>query len=738
MGKNIHLHTKERGKEAKEFFEFIFGEQEKNKEVKIYFRLICEQGENLYPRLGEITYGEMDFATISNLYAYQVKRDKKDDKLKRVKNGRWGKKLFLATNNSPEKKDGIYFNFNSGGTSKTDINRIRNVGLDFDFKKVIYSCETEKEAKEIIETNMKTGEFREEYTIEEMKNGSFKLKMNRTQEVIDRMKKELLTQFQHLFKYMWVNETRNGLHAYLPIQGQGNTSNDAYGDFCVSFGKLFGKWEEFLDVKCLEISHVLRVPGFYHHKDEPFMVKTVQRPKEKEAHNYEKWARVFGFEIKRRIPETITRSKDRSDRKTEKTIGSASLKVKETLGLEPQQMTREEFIEFVHKKHIGEFFENPELLSGSNFCCHFHSDTRPSANISFNIQTGKYYYHCHAEKTGCTRHARNIFQVIRETCKFSKFEQAVNKLARMCNVEIVVTEFEINQKFKYIRNQSFLFNLRMNAEAGEISSDLQKYLCTNTRLRVLEMMLQKAVSVVVKEEYSYQGHAIFFASLNHLADYLKLDRKARFTVYKEIKMLLLLGMVGRVPFTQVPEKLRKTSEAIKIENQEHAKAKGDTKEENVINYYFIDDFNDSIELAEERAKMLKETKFTIKNHLNKNALITLFGQEIADDVFADERTIPSWAIELSNSMKKKIEKEINQKQYAKEEDVLKTDLYKIKQWNKEKQTYVRRKPTKQQMETAYKNVLLNDSKLDFKRQRINSDIRKMYQIDKQEKGYILT
>ncbi|CRY53108.1 Uncharacterised protein [Streptococcus pneumoniae] len=87
-------------------------------------------------------------------------------------------------------------------------------------------------------------------------------------------------------------------------------------------------------------------------------------------------------------------------------------------------------------------------------------------------------------------------------------------------------------------------------------------------------------------------------------------------------------------------------------------------------------------------------------------------------------------------MKKKIEKEINQKQYVREDDVLKTSLYKIKQWNKEKQTYVRKKPTKQQMETAYKNVLLNDSELDFKRQRINTDIRKMYQIDKKEKGYI--
>ncbi|CKE89303.1 Uncharacterised protein [Streptococcus pneumoniae] len=215
-----------------------------------------------------------------------------------------------------------------------------------------------------------------------------------------------------------------------------------------------------------------------------------------------------------------------------------------------------------------------------------------------------------------------------------------------------------------------------------------------------------------------------------------MDRKARFTVYKEIKMLLLLGLVGRVPFEQVPEKLRKTSEAIKLENQEHAKEKGDTKEENVINYYYIDDFNDSIEIAEERVKMIKETAFTIKNHLNKNALITLFGQEIANEVFADERTIPQWAIELSNSMKKKIEKEINQKQYVREDDVLKTSLYKIKQWNKEKQTYVRKKPTKQQMETAYKNVLLNDSELDFKRQRINTDIRKMYQIDKKEKGYI--
>lgn len=735
MGKNTHLHTKERGKEVKEFFEFIFGKQEENKDVKLYFRLICEQGENLYPRLAEVTYGEMNFSAISNLYGYHVKRDK-NDILTREKNGRWNKKLFLATNNLQDKKNAIYFNYNSGGTSKADIKRIRCVGLDFDFKKVNYLCETQKEAKNIAETNINTGEFRGEYVIEETKNGSFKLKMNRKQEVIDRMKKEIMNDCKDLFKYMWITETRNGVHAFLPVQDQVNISNDAYVDFCVGLAKKFGKWEKFLDTTCFEISSVLRVPGFYHHKEEPFMVRTIYKPMKREAYNYEKWARIFEFEIKRRIPETSTRIKDRSDRRTNKTIGSTSLKLKKTLGFEAQQMTREEFIEFVQKMHIGEFFENPELLSGSNFCCHFHADSRPSANISFNIQTGKYYYHCHSDNSDCPRHARNIFQVIRETCKFSKFEQAVNKLAKLCNVEIVVTEFEISQKFKYVRNQSFLFNLRMNAEAGEISQDLQKYLCTNTRLRVLEMMLQKAMSVVIKEEYSYKGHAVFFASLNHLADYLKLDRKARFTVYKEIKMLLLLGLVGRVPFEQVPEKLRKTSEAIKLENQEHAKEKGDTKEENVINYYYIDDFNDSIEIAEERVKMIKETAFTIKNHLNKNALITLFGQEIANEVFADERTIPQWAIELSNSMKKKIEKEINQKQYVREDDVLKTSLYKIKQWNKEKQTYVRKKPTKQQMETAYKNVLLNDSELDFKRQRINTDIRKMYQIDKKEKGYI--
>ncbi|WP_131799140.1 CHC2 zinc finger domain-containing protein, partial [Bacillus mycoides] len=400
-------------------------------------------------------------------------------------------------------------------------------------------------------------------------------------------------------------------------------------------------------------------------------------------------------------------------------------------GFDSQEMTRDEFIEFAYKIHIADLFENDELYE-SNFCCHFHSDRNPSANIAFNNKTDKYYYHCHSK---CKKHARNIFQVVKEACNLKKFDDAVKKLAKVCNVKIVRTEFEIDQKFKYVSNQSFLFNLQSNAEEGEISKTLQKVLCTKTRLRVLEVLLQKAMSVVIKEEYSYKDEAVFFASLSHLADRLKLDRKIKAAVHKEIKMLLLLGILGRVPFEEVPQALQEVSLKIKEENQEYAKKQGDEREENVINYYFMQDFNDAIELAEERAQLMKDKSFKIKDHLNKTALISLFGEGIANEVFPDKRKIPLWAIDLSGKMKKKMAKRIKEKSYIVESDLLNNKAYKIKQKVVGTKEEVRKQVTVKEVERVYKNIILTDDEIGFTRVRINDDVRKEYGMTKNEKGY---
>ncbi|HFJ9368786.1 hypothetical protein [Bacillus cereus group sp. BY6-1LC] len=731
---NKHIKTKERALDAKEFIEFLFGKQEENEKLNIYVRAIDEGTRQT--QLAVIPYKEMDFRSITNLFAYSIQRDPKTNELKRKKIGRGFHKLFLATLNHPsqEEKKGIFINFNPGGTKQEEINEIKNVGIDFDFGKESSLFDTKEEALQYAKKMYETSEFVEEKTeIEQTKNELYQITLHRKQEVIDQMKQDLLKDCDHILKYTWNNGTRNGVHALLSIKNQPITSNEEYEAFCTSLAKQFGKWKKYIDYKVFEKARVLRIPGFYHLKEQGYMVTILQKPILAESHSFEEWAIIFKFKIERNKEQIVSREKSRKDRRSIiSQKASTPLKLKKKVDHPSCSMTRDEFIQHACKLHIADFFENDELYE-RNFCCHFHVDKRPSANIGYNYQTEKYYYHCHSK---CTRHARNIFQIVKEVCNFKKFEDAVKKLASICNVKIVRTEFEIDQKFKYVSNQSFLFNLRNNANAGEISKSLEKILCTKTRLRVLEVMLQKAMSVVIKEEYSYQDEAIFFASLNHLADHLKLDRKIKAAVHQEIKMLLLLGLLGRVPFEKVPEELQKTSLRIKEENEEHARKNGDEREENVINYYFMQDFNDSIEIAEERAMMMKEKSFKIKQHLNKNALISLFGNEIADEVFPDGRKIPKWAIEISDKMKKKMAKVINEKQYVKESDLLNYKTYKIKGQVPGKKETVRKQATSKQVNTVYKNIVLTDSEIGFERIRINDQVRKQYNISKQEKGYV--
>ena len=143
---NKHIKTKERALDAKEFIEFLFGKQEENEKLNIYVRAIDEGTRQT--QLAVIPYKEMDFRSITNLFAYSIQRDPKTNELKRKKIGRGFHKLFLATLNHPsqEEKKGIFINFNPGGTKQEEINEIKNVGIDFDFGKTSSLFHTKEEA----------------------------------------------------------------------------------------------------------------------------------------------------------------------------------------------------------------------------------------------------------------------------------------------------------------------------------------------------------------------------------------------------------------------------------------------------------------------------------------------------------------------------------------------------------------------------------------------------------------
>ncbi len=744
--------------------EFVFGPQEENPNLAIYFRTIQDRISEPRVYRSRAIYKDIKFETITQLVSKGVRRNAETNQLETIVNED-GKELinYLASANHPDNKKnavGVFFNIQSGGTKQSDITDVNVFSFDFDFKP--------KNPKKL---SVVPEEVQKEWDV---------YQSNPT-EYIEEKKHGFLKDNDGVLENFMIIETANGFHLYLKNSGDKNIEQEEYSRFLRSLAKIFKEsWQNSIDTSVFDKGRVLRLAGFYHLKNEPFLVSLKQLPEDKTGKSMEGWLKHFNVELidkselktKRELIQETKVDDDTGEmyveekRKVTKKKAQTDLKVTENIddeereyiareyfgheayshyynilvGKEKPELSKPEVLEMIGMIHPVHFFDNDELLS-TNFNCHFHHDEKPSAFISYFEKMNQYYYNCHSN---CQ--SKTTMKLIAEASNL-KFKQTIRLVCKLLGIKLVRSEFENNMNEKYSENLSFIYEVPHRIEAGEFSESLQKYFSgtrnriANTRLRVYGT-LNSIGKKQFYEHFNYDGHNYFFVSFSHLAEVsgnfvAKKNKKGlskafKYQIYEEVLMLQILGFIKRVPFSKIHPKIAEKSLLYK---EQIEKQNDGSHEEKLINYYYIPDFEDGLMEAEKRAQYLDSKGFQRSKHLNKTSIISFLGNEIAEEIFPEDgRQIPHKIKEIGDQVINRIKEEFErQKQDYIMLDSIDFRGIKVHIYDEE----IKKKRKKQASKTEIEKVLKSgyiESFGGFKKLKTNQETRKKYGIPKTVKG----
>jgi hypothetical protein len=206
-------------------------------------------------------------------------------------------------------------------------------------------------------------------------------------------------------------ETRNGLHVYWLIN---NCSNN---DFLYYQNKLITKFNSDSAIKTLE--RVMRVPGYYWTKDieNKYMCKVIEN--NNIIYDTNDIKEVLGMNVRDYTKETIV---------SNITTQNPSVVLN----------SHKEVIDYLKKQDLKEYLG----IKDKHFCCIFHDDQNPSANIYKDPKTGYWWYKCFSPKCGVTRDIITITEKLLHcnTVKALKF------LREKYNIVYAETDFQKEQK----------------------------------------------------------------------------------------------------------------------------------------------------------------------------------------------------------------------------------------------------------------------------------------------------
>lgn len=626
------------------------------------------------------------------------------------------KTIYPFTNNT--KGYAMYCTVNSGGTKAPEINKVNAYFVDADFGKIKHSFNSEETDKiEIITKELEQNPEIKRVVVKE-KTGITTIEGIRTLKAMKRLKNEFLETFEKQLDGTMIVETRNGFHIYWLVE------DGEIKDFVLmeeAIISIFGDWA---DKAVSDLPRILRIPGFLHYKeiDEPFVCTVKQWGK--------RWTKqeiiqTLGLKIKK---EKLDRREERKERvgvrkNHKKTAARTDLKFVRKAYTEKQEMTEADFLHWIKRQPIEDFFKNSELQE-ERFHCHFHVETKPSAMLH-TLDNGVNLYMCHGNCTKKGRDIISIYQAI-HACGYRK---ALKSLMKIANVDLIETEFQQEQLEKYRDNRRFVYEELYDSDMFYAKYEhLTKYL-NYKRPAYLKMMNDFGELQLSEEEFSVPNtlknskgeivgpkkNAIFFISYGAIAGHMK--QQSIESVFNTINILCLLGFLTKVPNEEVPKKLM---DRALLEKKE--------EDRRTINFYTVNSFYDVEEFAEGMAKELKEKKFTFEHHMNKIGIEKLLGREHAQRIFPDARIIPKRFEGLEASIERFILKEIQTQGYVLEQDVLAAE-YKVLEANTEKQKMVRRKARKSTVQKTYKRAIYDIcQKNDLELVTLNKDLRLEYDI----------
>ncbi len=229
----------------------------------------------------------------------------------------------------------------------------------------------------------------------------------------------------------------------------------------------------------------------------------------------------------------------------------------------------------------------------------------------------------------------------------------VNNLSR----KIINNDWIEKEKSKYKQNITILDNYK-NYGYDSIFSSLYELL--DGRIPYLKTINSFALSEELKEEYSYKNEGVFFISYE---DFSRLNNIGRSTANRYINLFCILGFIEKVPTHKMDNKA--------LEQIFNGYRKGKKNS----NLYIVYNIDDVIKVADQRAKVLLESGFKVRDSVNKEYLIFTLGQELANKVYLDDRNVSKRTIQIVNGLERTLKRLLNEQGYTtKKEVVSKTRL----------------------------------------------------------------
>lgn len=566
-------------------------------------------------------------------------------------------KIYFGTYN--KRGYGIFFIPNKGGTKNNEIIDIRSWFIDMDFAKIKEEFEEEDQAKKRKMELGKTGDF-SSLEMETVHTKEDKLKYILrglyTQEKISQFKNTFMDKHKKDLVNAVIVESYSGYHAYWIAE------NASIENFKKIQRALIRKFNS--DPQIIKEAGLIRLPGFDHRKyDDSFELNVIQwsnkRFTEEELINSLELGPVQqekGF-VKEEIQEPVSYSSELTRsvtviRKKQK----SDLIFKSILPFEKMEnLTFNESLERVLKEPLSTFIESPDMHEG-DVCCPFHDDKNPSATI-FIADNGEMLFYCHS----CTIGTRNVIGLyMAHTGK--GWRKSVEDLSKIIGIKVVETEFEREQFQKYRDNRHYL-----EQDLETLVQNTSHFIGRYGRKLYLRYFNDKAETNVLKEQFQYKNHNVFFISYRAIAK--EMGNKNMQSVQNSVVLLNTLGFLERVPEECIPGELKQRAEKERkiLQNelrQQGEKGKRRADAVRLINFYIVPNWNDTAYQIEHNATIMREQKYSVSKHNNKIAIEKILGKEVAQRVFPDDRKVPTRFETILSNLKDEIDLSIKDKGFA--------------------------------------------------------------------------
>lgn len=195
-------------------------------------------------------------------------------------------------------------------------------------------------------------------------------------------------------------------------------------------------------------------------------------------------------------------------------------------------------------------------------------------------------------------------------------------------IQIAVKDFKIKfmedvwlekQNSKYISNLTLIHGAEKRIKEDYPSL----HHLIKDHFKVLETFNVIANINVKKQEFSFMGHNIFFASNSYVSGFL--GNYTLSTTNKVINLFAVLGLIQKIKEETIPPQL--LHESITIADQRNLG--------NIISYYIIPNMSDVLEEAERIADILISHRVSYAT-ISRAKVLSVFGETFTNDIYVQE------------------------------------------------------------------------------------------------------